>query len=431
MALTVRIRADASHFKKTIAGVEVQASGLSGVMGKLATSNLAFGAALSVAAAGAVALGAGLAFIKDASGKAAGIESLTMQFETLLGSAAKAKDRMEEIKRFAASTPFEVANLSETSKLLQTLGGDLLATGAGLRMVGDAAAIAGQPIQEVGLHFGRLFNAITSGTSAGESIGRLQELGLMTGKVKIQFEALAAAQKKGEKPILTQTQAMTLLQGVFSKTAGAMERLSTTTEGKVSNMKDAVDNLKVAFGTGFNDGLKAALDATNSFLPQLEAKFAQFGQMLGTAIKQAVDGDYQMLSAVGEVIGEAIMAGMRTTIKVGATSLLRDGIGGYVGLGGHLINDPSIKGAGKAINAMIGSAMGPRPGMAETLQGELQSGGMSSALGRVQSANLTPTWAETLKRQEMLTEELVRQGVTLPAELRKAFAANGLRPTSR
>jgi hypothetical protein len=431
VALTVRIRADASHFKKTIAGVEVQASGLSGVMGKLATSNLAFGAALSVAAAGAVALGAGLAFIKDASGKAAGIESLTMQFETLLGSAAKAKDRMEEIKRFAASTPFEVANLSETSKLLQTLGGDLLATGAGLRMVGDAAAIAGQPIQEVGLHFGRLFNAITSGTSAGESIGRLQELGLMTGKVKIQFEALAAAQKKGEKPILTQTQAMTLLQGVFSKTAGAMERLSTTTEGKVSNMKDAVDNLKVAFGTGFNDGLKAALDATNSFLPQLEAKFAQFGQMLGTAIKQAVDGDYQMLSAVGEVIGEAIMAGMRTTIKVGATSLLRDGIGGYVGLGGHLINDPSIKGAGKAINAMIGSAMGPRPGMAETLQGELQSGGMSSALGRVQSANLTPTWAETLKRQEMLTEELVRQGVTLPAELRKAFAANGLRPTSR
>ena len=58
MALTVKIRADASHFKKTIAGVEVQASGLVGVMGKLATSNLAFGAALSVAAAGAVALGA-------------------------------------------------------------------------------------------------------------------------------------------------------------------------------------------------------------------------------------------------------------------------------------------------------------------------------------------------------------------------------------
>jgi hypothetical protein len=316
MALTINIRADATQFRRTIAGVEVQASGLAGVIGKLgsAVGSVGLGAALTAAAAGAVALGAGLAFIKDASGKAAGIESLTMQFETLLGSAAKAKDRMEEIKRFAASTPFEVANLSETSKLLQTLGGDMLATGAGLRMVGDAAAIAGQPIQEVGLHFGRLFNAITSGTSAGESIGRLQELGLMTGKVKIQFEALAAAQKKGEKPILTQTQAMTLLQGVFSKTAGAMERLSTTTKGKVSNMKDAVDNLKVAFGTGFNDGLKSALDATNNFLPTLEEKFANLGSFIGVALKQAVEGDPSLFIETGLFIGDAIMRGIKDTL---------------------------------------------------------------------------------------------------------------------
>ena len=431
MALTVKIRADASHFKKTIAGVEVQASGLVGVMGKLATSNLAFGAALSVAAAGAVALGAGLAFIKDASGKAAGIESLTMQFETLLGSAQKAGERMAEIKKFAASTPFEVANLSETSKLLQTLGGDMLATGEGLRMVGDAASIAGQPIQEVGLHIGRLFNAITSGTSAGESVSRLQELGLMTGKVKLQFEALAAAQKKGTKPAMDQTAAMTLLQGVFAKTSGAMQRLSVTTEGMKSNFADAVDNLKVSFGTGFNEGLKSALGAVNAFLPQLEEKFTQLGKMFGTAIKQAVDGDYQMLSAVGEVIGEAIMAGVRATIKIGATSLLRDGVGGYVQLGGHLTNDPATKDAGKAINAMINSAMGPRPGMAETLQGELRSGGMSAAMGRVQSADVSPTWAETLKRQKDLTEELVRQGKTLPSELRSAFKGIGLHPTSR
>jgi hypothetical protein len=59
--------------------------------------------------------------------------------------------------------------------------------------------------------------------------------------------------------------------------------------------------------------------------------------------------------------------------------------------------------------------------MAETLQGELQSGGMSSALGRVQSANLTPTWAEELERNRKLTEELVSQGKTSITELKKAF----------
>jgi len=355
MALTVKIRADASHFKKTIAGVEVQASGLSGVMGKLATSNLAFGAALSVAAAGAVALGAGLAFIKDASGKAANIESLTMQFETLLGSAEKAKARMEEIKKFAASTPFEVANLSETSKLLQTLGGDLLATGAGLRMVGDAAAIAGQPIQEVGLHFGRLFNAITSGTSAGESIGRLQELGLMTGKVKLQFEALAAAQKKGEKPILTQTQAMTLLQGVFAKTAGAMERLSSTTEGKLSNMKDAVDNLKVSFGTGFNKGLKSALDASNAFLPQLEAKFAVAGSFIGQAIQDSLSGDKEKFAAMGVLVGTAFWEGFK---ELGGHAIV-ESMRGWMDYTGKEAGIPDIQ-----RKVMQDALLGPRPTMA-------------------------------------------------------------------
>jgi hypothetical protein len=204
-----------------------------------------------------------------------------------------------------------VANLSETSKLLQTLGGDLLATGAGLRLVGDAASIAGQPIQEVGLHIGRLFNAITSGTSAGESIARLQELGLISGKVKLDFESLAAAQKKGTVATLTSNEALKKLQEVLSKTDGAMERLSRTTEGKMSNMGDAISNLKVAFGTGFNDGLKVALDATNNFLPQLEGKFTKMGKLFGSAIKQAVEGEFKMFAEIGILVAEAIGRGFQ------------------------------------------------------------------------------------------------------------------------
>jgi hypothetical protein len=93
MALTIRIRADATQFRRTIAGLEVQASGLTGVLGKLATSQAAFGAALAVAAAGAVALGAGLAFIKDASGKAAMMESLEVKLEGINKYARKALPR--------------------------------------------------------------------------------------------------------------------------------------------------------------------------------------------------------------------------------------------------------------------------------------------------------------------------------------------------
>ena len=420
MALTIKIRADASHFKKTIAGVEVQASGLTGVIGKLgsAVGSVGLGAALAAAAAGAVALGAGLAFIKDASGKAAGIESLTMQFETLLGSAAKAKDRMAEIKKFAASTPFEVANLSETSKLLQTLGGDLLATGAGLRMVGDAASIAGQPIQEVGLHVGRLFNAITSGTSAGESVARLQELGLMTGKVKLQFEALAAAQKKGTKPAMDQTAALTLLQSVFVKTAGAMERLSMTTEGKLSNMKDAMDNLKVAFGTGFNDGLKNALDSTNVFLPQLEGKFAKAGDFLGKAITEAVGGNYDKFAALGVLVGTAFWEGFK---EVGGNVIV-ESMRGWMDFTGKQAGMP-----GALRTASQSMLLGNKPTMGSMMDNVRT--GMQPALEGMEKASAPPTWAEELERNRKLTEELVRQGKTSIEELRKAFGKGGASQT--
>jgi hypothetical protein len=326
MAITVRFRGDASHFTRTILGMEIRMNGMAGVALNLgqAIGKVGLAGGLAAAASAAVALGAGLAFIKDSSGKAAGIESLTMQFETLLGSAQKARERMEEIKKFAASTPFEVKNLSETSKLLQTLGGDMLATGSGLRMVGDAASIAAQPIQEVGLHIGRIFNAITSGTSAGESIARMQELGLMTGKVKLEFEDLAAAQKKGWEPAMKQAAALTLLQKVFSRTEGAMERLSKTTEGKLSNLTDSMDNLKVAFGTGFNDGLKVALDATNNFLPQLEGKFTKMGKLFGSAIKQAVEGDFKMFAEIGILIAEAVGRGFQDVAGNFLTEAMRD-----------------------------------------------------------------------------------------------------------
>jgi len=241
---------------------------LGGVALRIGKSLLSPFAALT-AMLGTGALIAGMtSFIKSSSEAASSVESLTTQFTTLLGSATAAKDRMEEITKFAASTPFEIQELAATSRLLEVMGGSLISTGDGLRLVGDAAAMSGQALGEVGLHIGRLFSAITSGTSAGESVNRLQELGLITGATKIRFEELAAAQKKGKAATLTGAEALKMLQGVMSKAQGGMAALSATTEGKLSNMRDNIDQLKVAFGTGFNVGLKNALDRVNEFLPR-------------------------------------------------------------------------------------------------------------------------------------------------------------------
>jgi hypothetical protein len=288
-------------------------------MSRLGVGIAAVGAAATAAAG--VAVLKFLDFAKSASQAASGVESLKMQFEVLLGSADAAGKRIEEITKFAASTPFEVDELARTSKLLQTLGGTLLATGEGLRMVGDATAIAGQPIEEMGLHIGRLFNALTSGTSAGEAVARLQEVGLITGVAKNQFEALAAAQKKGTQPILTQNQALTLLQNVMSQTSGAMAKLSATTEGKLSNMADAVSQFKVAFGTGLNEGVRAGAEAMSKGLSSMQNEAEQAGKTVGTLIANAVNGDFELLIETGELIGMALKEGLKLSFQ---------GIGGEI-----------------------------------------------------------------------------------------------------
>jgi len=313
MAFTVDIRGNATHLEKTLRSVKGSIASL----GSAAAGGVAGLAALG--AAGAAGL---TAFVVSSSKAASNIESLTMQFETLLGGADAAGKRMEEIVKFAAETPFEIAELAATSKQLQNVGGDMLAIGDGLRMVGDAAAISGNPLQEVALHIGRIFGAVTSGTSAGESLNRLVEIGLITGDVKREFEGLAAAQKTGKAATLSSEQALAKLQGVLTKTQGAMARLASTTEGKLSNMKDNLTQLQVAFGTGFNDGLRDALDATNNFLPQLNEKFTIAGKFFGSAISDAVKGDTEKFAAIGAYVGTAIIEGAKVVYLKGIDEML-------------------------------------------------------------------------------------------------------------
>jgi hypothetical protein len=100
-----------------------------------------------------------------------------------------------------------------------------------------------------------------------------------------------------------------------------MEALSQTTEGKLSNMRDNLDQLKVAFGTGFNDGLKIALDAINTKLPQLMARLTEFGSLIGKTIQDAVNGDLTRFFMIGNMIGDAIIEGVKLITKKGFLEL--------------------------------------------------------------------------------------------------------------
>ena len=413
MALTIKIRADASHFKKTIAGIEVQASGLTGVMGKLATSQAAFGAALAVAAAGAVALGAGLAFIKDASGKAAGMESLQVQFEVLTKSASKATDLIKSFRDEAIKSPLSVQDYAMAGKTLMAFGIAADETLPILKTLGDVSMGNAE-------RFGSLALAFAQTQAAGRLMGQevlqfvnagfnpLQEISRKTGRSMVE---LKKAMEDGAISASMVTDAFKSATGQGGLFFGALDKGATTTEGKIAKLSDAMLGLKVSFGTGFNEGLKVALDSASAFLPQLESKFASAGVVLGRALQQAAEGNLETFAQIGILIGEALARGFQDVtgnlIVEGMRSLLRSGSSDLSPEKRELMD--------RDINRLLGA-----PRSVKDRAGDIASGLRDNMQGIEKSA-APPTWAEEFKRNRELTETLVKQGKTSLDELRKAF----------
>jgi len=345
LSSTIKLKLDSSSVKRGIKGIKSGFASMGKSVANIAKGTIKFAAAVTVAVA-AFAVFKTIQFFKDSSKVAADMEKLAVSFEVLLGSASAATARMKELKKFSLVTPFTPKEVINASKLLQTLGGDLIATGDGLTMVGDAAAVSGVAFGEVALHIGRLFGAITSGTSAGEAVARLQELGLITGVAKLEFEELAKAQKKGTIEIFTQAQGIEKLKGVLGKTEGAMAKLAETASGKFSTLEGNIDNLKEALGTGLNDGLKDGLDGLNKFLPQWEAGFKAAGEKAGNAISMVFSGDSTMFGQIETVtlaffdylfakIGEMAAGYISMGVAKGFAELKHATFGGDIRLGGR------------------------------------------------------------------------------------------------
>lgn len=182
------------------------------------------------------------------------LETQSIAFKTLLGDAAAAQARMQDLARFAASTPFELPEVVNASRLLQTLTGGALASGDALRLVGDAAAASGRGFEETAMWVGRLYAGLESGTPVGEATLRLLEMGLVSGETKIRLDRLA---ESGE----AAGRAAEIVRSAFHRTAGAMEEQSKTLAGLQSTLKDSVNELAGLATSPLLGPLKAGIDS--------------------------------------------------------------------------------------------------------------------------------------------------------------------------
>lgn len=247
-------------------------SGVASLPGKLfgaLGSALPIGGLLS--AAGAIGLAV------TSISKAANMETLETAFAPLLGGAAGAQARIEELAAFAASTPFELPEVAKASRLLEILTKGALATGEGFRLVGDVAAATQAPFEEIAMWIGRLYDGLQSGRPVGQAMRRLQELGAISGDVRGRIEAL---QKSGAAGADIWNEAA----GALGRFSGSMERQSQTWNGKLSTLRDNISMVMAEFGKPIIDGLKPFLDMAIARIDSMREAAKGFGQSIQTGL---------------------------------------------------------------------------------------------------------------------------------------------------
>lgn len=288
-----------------------------------------------VAGAATVAAGA-FGGLGHSINSAAQMQSFTASMATLLGSTEAARARMAELNQFAAETPFELPGVVQASKVLQTLTNGALATGAGLRMVGDLASVAGQPFEELAMHVGRLYDGLMNGRPVGESMQRLQELGLVSAATRTKLENLQQSGSKGGD--VWKVAAADLMR--FS---GEMQRQSLTWGGIMSNFSDGVGRIFQAIGAPLITALSPFMLRMNAWLATLIPWAERFGQIIagwGAVIAQ--------IFADGQA-GKALSL----SLQIGFASAVNFLVKGLVGAGDALLSILTSANAWKA----VGSAM--------------------------------------------------------------------------
>lgn len=262
--LVVELGLDSSQFSSGIQSAQKQASGLGTVLQTAAGTAIGFMGAM----AGTAAIGTAFAFVKDSAiGMNATLETSTLQFQTLMGSADQATEHVKGLFQFAKETPFETQPIIDASQHLQVFGGSVLNTRDYLVLFGDAAAATTKPMEQITFWSGRLYAALQAGKPIEGVLNPLLEMGVIGPNVVVQLEAM---QKAGA----SASEMWNFFREDVTKFSGAMKLQAGTWQGLTSSISDSAKMLAAtAFKPLFDSG-KKALEGILNLLGRLEASGA-------------------------------------------------------------------------------------------------------------------------------------------------------------
>lgn len=228
------------------------------------------------------------------------------KYEAILGNALRsqtaAAKAMDDIKKLAASTPFSVDELTES--YVKYINRGLKPTMEDLTKLGDIAASQGKS-------FDQLTEAVLdAGTGEFE---RLKEFGIQASKsgdqVSLSFKGITQTVSNTPDAINKAILSFGEMEGV----AGTMAITSATLEGRMSNLGDKFDNIKLIIGeylkpvfTFLLDAMSYLMDVTVQVITGSEPLIEIFKIVYSTVwslVESLWSLTMNIISLVGEMLG--------------------------------------------------------------------------------------------------------------------------------
>lgn len=230
-------------------------------------------------------------FIKDATiGFNQQMAQASIAFTTMLGSGEKAAAFLDDLKDFAAKTPFEFPDLLSASQRLLAMGFAAQDVVPMMSAIGDAAAGLGGAPETIMRITNALGQMSAKGRVSGEEMLQLTEQGIPAWQYLADSigKSTAETMKLAEKGLIPADQAIrALTKGMEENFGGLMDTQAHTFSGAMSTIKDVTrSTMATAFKPLF-DLLTKGADALSTFLQT--GDFVAWSERFAAGLQRAID----------------------------------------------------------------------------------------------------------------------------------------------
>lgn len=267
-------------------------------------------------------------------------------FTTMLGSATKAQSFMNEMQKFAASTPFEFPDLIRTSQTLLSMGFAAKEVKPTLTALGDAMSGLGRSNADLNRAALILGQIRATGHLMGGDMLQLQQLGINVRQALVEStgKTMAEVQKAISSGAVSSQMAIDSVTTYMEKRfGGMMEKQSHTFGGLLSTLKDTFTQISGTVMAPFFElatkGMQRIVDLTSG--PGFTAGLQHFATVLSKDVQSAVTATADWVQTHWADI-KAVFVGVADTVTgvvipaiiliVGALDTVASHIGGWKNL---------------------------------------------------------------------------------------------------